>query len=168
MLLIRLFWKIWNFRIRLLSWRLNRRPRLTLKKWDWLCRVWRWKTRLSKFLPILIPARPSSKAWANCTLTLSLTVYAVNLRLMPMSAILRLLTAKRLPNRAISNIRIRNNPVVPVSLQKLKSNLSRWKAIPDLNLTIRLSAVMFRRNISRVLKKVCVRQWMPVFWPGIR
>lgn len=139
-----------------------------VEKWDWLCRVWRWKTRLSKFLPILIPARPSSKAWANCTLTLSLTVYAVNLRLMPMSAILRLLTAKRLPNRAISNIRIRNNPVVPVSLQKLKSNLSRWKAIPDLNLTIRLSAVMFRRNISRVLKKVCVRQWMPVFWPGIR
>ena len=33
---------------------------------------------------------------------------------------------------------------------------------------IKLSAVMFRRNISRVLKKVCVRQWMPVFWPGIR
>ena len=75
---------------------------------------------------------------------------------------------KGIPNLAISNIPTRNNPVVPVSLQKLKSNLSRWKAIPDLNLTIRLSAVMFRRNISRVLKKVCVRQWMPVFWPGIR
>lgn len=139
-----------------------------VEKWDWLCRVWRWKTRLSKFLPILILARPSSKAWVNCTLTLLLTVYAVNLRLTPMSAILRLLTAKRLPNRAISNIRIRNNPAVPASLRKLKSNSSRWKAIPDLSLTIRLSAVTFRRNISRVLKKVCVRQWMPAFWPGIR
>lgn len=36
--------------------------------------VWQWKTRRLRFLPIRIPDRPSSAAWANCTSTLSSTV----------------------------------------------------------------------------------------------
>ena len=87
---------------------------------------------------------------------------------LPISAILRLLTAKPSPNLVILNILTRNSPVVPVSLLRLKLNLNRWKVIPVLNLTTPLSAVTFRRNIFRVLKKVCVRRWMPVFWPDIR
>lgn len=147
---------------------LNRRLKLTLKKWVWLCPVWQWKTRLSAFLPTLTAARPSSAVWANCTWKSLLTVCVANSKLTLMSAILRLLTAKPSPNLVILNILTRNSPVVPVSLLRLKLNLNRWKVIPVLNLTTPLSAVTFRRNIFRVLKKVCVRRWMPVFWPDIR
>lgn len=61
-------------RIRLLSWRLSRRPKPMSRKWVWLCLVWLWKILLSRFPPIRIQAKPLLKVWANCTWKLSSTV----------------------------------------------------------------------------------------------
>ena len=72
--LIRLFWKIWNFLIRLLSWLLSRKLKPMLKKWVLLCLAWLWKIRLSKFLLIRIPVKQSLEVWVNFTSKLLLTV----------------------------------------------------------------------------------------------
>ncbi len=115
-----------------------------------------------------VAARPSSRAWANCTSTSRSTFSSAPTRSMPTSARRRWPIVSASPSRSRSTTSTRSRPAVPASSRRSRSTSNRFRRARASCSRTKSSAAPCRRNSSRASRRALSSCSAPACWPASR